>query len=58
MVWCSRQDRMGDLPGLRAILLCQGLDWHPQKQIPPSVDSDSSGGGSSPLRMDRISFPA
>jgi hypothetical protein len=49
---------MGDLRGLQPILLCQGLGRNPQKQIPLTVDSSSAGGGSGPLRMDRVSFPA
>ena len=57
MVWCSRQDRMGDLLGLQPILLRQGLGRAPQKQIPLTMDSSSAGGGSSLLRMDRLPFP-
>jgi hypothetical protein len=58
MVWCSRQDRMGDLPGLWPIFPGEGLARSPQKQIPLPVDSGSSGGGNGPLGMDQPFFPA
>jgi hypothetical protein len=58
MVWCSRQDRMGDLSGLRSILRSEGLGQNPQKRIPLPVDSASSRSGNDPLGMDQLSFPA
>jgi hypothetical protein len=58
MVWGSRPDRMGDLPGLWPLLLCEGLVRSPPKQIPLTVDRGRSGGSRRPLRMDRFSFPA
>lgn len=58
MVWGSRQDRMGDLPGLWSILPGEALGHNPQKQTPLTVDSHRSGGGSGLLRMDDLSFPA
>jgi hypothetical protein len=58
MVWCSRQDRMGDLPGLWPILSGQGLGQYPQKQTPLPVDPHLSGGDGGPVPLDDPSFPA
>jgi len=57
MVWDSRQDRMGNLPGLWPILPGEARGDDPQ-QIPSTVESHRSGGGSGLLRMDDLSFPA
>ena len=58
MVWGSRQDRMGNLPGLWPILPGEGPGHNPQKQTPLMVDSHKSDCGSGLLRMADLSFPA
>jgi hypothetical protein len=57
MVWGSRQDRMGNLPGLRPILPGEALGDHPQQTL-LTVDSHRSDGASGLLHLDDLSFPA
>jgi hypothetical protein len=56
MVWCPRQDRLGDLPDLWPLLPGEGLGESPQKKT--LVDSRRSGCGSHAVRMVDLSFPA
>jgi hypothetical protein len=57
MVWCSRQDRMGDMPDLWPLLPFQGCGTSLQEQTLFMVDNGRFGCRSGPLRMDRLSFP-
>jgi hypothetical protein len=58
MVWGSRQDRLGNLPGLWPLLPVEGLGDDRQRQTPPTVEGHRSGGGRSLLRVADLSFPA
>jgi hypothetical protein len=56
MVWCPRQDCLGDLPDLWPLLPGEGLGESPQKKT--LVDSGWSGRGSHTVHMVNRSFPA
>jgi hypothetical protein len=58
MVWGSRQDRLGNLPGLWPLLPVEALGDDPQRPTLPTVDRHRSGGGRGLLRMADLSFPA
>jgi hypothetical protein len=57
MVWDSRQDRMGNLPGLWPILPGEARGDDPT-QTPSTVESHRSRCGRGLFRLDGLSFPA
>jgi hypothetical protein len=58
MVWGSRQNCLGNLPGLWPLLPVEALGDNPQQPTPLTVDSHRSGYGRGLLRMADLSSPA
>jgi hypothetical protein len=58
MVWCERQDGLGDLPGLWSILPRTGLDENRETKTSLPMDSGLSGYRCAPGGLDLLSLPA